>query len=849
MTPASGIQTPLTPGEKLGPYEVAEQIGSGGQAIVYRAHDALLDRHVAVKQLLPPQDDAMFRQRFRSEVELQRKVSAAHSGIVQLVEGVENERGVFLIMEFVAGHSLESLLMKTGKAIDATQCLRFMWSTAKALQAIHDQGVLHRDLKPANLLVPTSADQSAKYPVKIADLGVATLVAEQEALPLGSVRYMAPELFQKQAVDARADVYSLGMIFYEMLIGRAAFQQAFKAVLRDERNQALRWMKWHTNARATAPPAHEMNPALPPQLSALVARAMAKDINDRLGSAAEFAAAIERHFTAEGVSGAIEHRVEDRKASHASLQPAMKTADVPKPARRKKLGLILGAVALLTVGGVLAVELNREDPDAVTEQRRLTMLDRADAILASTTEPSEEALAFYQDAADGLPEDDALAVRARIGIAWLALRRSTEAEDFTAARQALADLRALGADSASVDVARAEMNRKETFFTAMTEITAALNDRRVADAEDQLERFDALRLMLSEAESEQVTGLRVRLWSLAQRMRMERDLAEVDRMIQDGRWDDAFNRLRAMERVYTDPAVGRTLASYENLQRFNTHLAAADAALNQQDDVPGAITQLQRALTLRDDPEAAERLSRLQIEDAVARGRRLLAAGDPSGARQAFLQAIALGDEADAPRYLSQMDTQASAQALVDQGDAAARLRDFDSALSSYHAAQELAIMDGLDRRILDAEFGRAMDQGEAALQAGDLEAAERAYRRALQLQPQDRSALAGRDQVANAAGYRAALAQGDRAREASRFDEAMAAYRRALGLLDTAEVQQKLRDTEYQQWIAQAQTHMDAREWREAASCLRAAQRLHDGQAVRALLAEVAERTGGGGE
>ena len=125
-------------------------------------------------------------------------------------------------------------------------------------------------------------------------------MAQQHALSLGSVRYMAPELFRDEPVDGRADIYALGMIAYEMLAGRNAFEDAFKIVLRDQRNQPLRWMKWHTNLRAKAPPLTQLNPKASPALSDLVARMIEKDPSSRIASAHELLRAIRRHFATAG---------------------------------------------------------------------------------------------------------------------------------------------------------------------------------------------------------------------------------------------------------------------------------------------------------------------------------------------------------------------------------------------------------------------------------------------------------------------------------------------------------------------------------------------------------------------
>src|SRR5439155_314842 len=119
--------------------------------------------------------------------------------------------------------------------MDQKQVLGIVGATALALEAIHKEGVVHRDLKPSNILLPRAGG------LKVVDFGIAGLVGAQEALSVGTVRYMAPELFAEGGLDGRADIYSLGIIAYEMLAGREKFNEAFRVVIRDQRNQAMRW--------------------------------------------------------------------------------------------------------------------------------------------------------------------------------------------------------------------------------------------------------------------------------------------------------------------------------------------------------------------------------------------------------------------------------------------------------------------------------------------------------------------------------------------------------------------------------------------------------------------------------
>ncbi|MEO1237495.1 MAG: serine/threonine-protein kinase, partial [Planctomycetota bacterium] len=294
-TPAAGVTTlSLKPGDTVDAYTVVDTIATTGSAVVYKAHDGLLDRHVAVKQIILGSEDSdeALRKRIRDEAAIHKRVSTTQpKHLIQFIDAVDDPRGLMLVSEYYPSTSLEDLLDRQRAPLDERQALGIVAATALGLRAIHDAGVVHRDLKPSNILLGEDGG------LKICDFGLAALIESQDSLSLGSVRYMAPELLRSETADGRADVYSLGVIAYEMLAGRPNFDAAFRNVLRDQRNQAMRWMKWHTNARVAAPLLDEFLPDLPPHLTQLVARMMDKDVARRVGRADDVVEAIRRHFT------------------------------------------------------------------------------------------------------------------------------------------------------------------------------------------------------------------------------------------------------------------------------------------------------------------------------------------------------------------------------------------------------------------------------------------------------------------------------------------------------------------------------------------------------------------------
>ena len=214
---------PLSAGDKLGPYEILAPIGAGGMGEVYKAHDARLERIVAIKQ---------FKHGHKARFQQEARLIAAlnHPHICQVFDVGSD----YLVMEYIEGRIASGPL-------PVDNAVKLALEIASAIEAAHGKGILHRDLKPANILV--NAEGSAK----ILDFGLAKLMTESntdatmttEGTVLGTPAYMAPEQAEGKPLDARADIFSFGSVFYEMLSGCRAFPgdstaQALSAVLRDE---------------------------------------------------------------------------------------------------------------------------------------------------------------------------------------------------------------------------------------------------------------------------------------------------------------------------------------------------------------------------------------------------------------------------------------------------------------------------------------------------------------------------------------------------------------------------------------------------------------------------------------
>jgi hypothetical protein len=219
-----------------GRYRMGRKVGSGGMGVVYQALDTALDRTVALKELphhLTARSD--LARRFRQEARLLARLS--HPNIVQVYDLIEEGNRLWIAMEFVEGGTLADAIERSG-AIAWSEALRLGRRIAAGLAFAHEQGVIHRDVKPINILLTTDGDP------KITDFGLAKLlessVHTQEGTLLGSARYMSPEQAAGRPADARSDIYSLGITFYEMLCGQAPFEGETASVLAQHLSQPPR---------------------------------------------------------------------------------------------------------------------------------------------------------------------------------------------------------------------------------------------------------------------------------------------------------------------------------------------------------------------------------------------------------------------------------------------------------------------------------------------------------------------------------------------------------------------------------------------------------------------------------
>lgn len=251
-----------------GRYEILEVIGTGGMAVVYKARCHRLNRLVAVKILKDDyvQDDE-FRRRFRAEGEAVGMLS--HPNIVSVYDVSSSSHADFIVMELIEGITLKQYMEKRGY-LNWKETLHFAIQIAKALEHAHSRGLVHRDIKPHNVMVLKNGS------VKVADFGIARVMSKSNTLTkeaLGSVHYISPEQAKGGRVDSRSDIYSLGIVMYEMITGRVPYDGESPVGIAIQ----------HINGGAVKP--SRINPGIPQRLEQIILKAMALDPEERYPTA------------------------------------------------------------------------------------------------------------------------------------------------------------------------------------------------------------------------------------------------------------------------------------------------------------------------------------------------------------------------------------------------------------------------------------------------------------------------------------------------------------------------------------------------------------------------------------
>jgi len=324
-------------GENIGPYRIVEQLGQGGMATVYKAYHASLDRYVALKALHPAfNEDKTFASRFQREARVVAKLE--HPNIVPVYDYAEHEGRPYLVMKFIEGDTLKARM--TEKPLSSDEIKKVLDAVGGALSYAHKQGILHRDIKPSNVMVATDGQ------IYLADFGLARIAQSGESTMssdsiMGTPQYISPEqAMGKKDLDAGTDLYSFGVMLYEMVVGQVPFSADTPfAVI-------------HDHIYTPLPLPRSVNPKVPEQVERVLLKSLSKERADRYEDAATMIQAFKDAWSEAGISmqGSPIKISPARKAEAVTVAPAqvaLKAGGVETTKKKRPVWIWIGVAALI----------------------------------------------------------------------------------------------------------------------------------------------------------------------------------------------------------------------------------------------------------------------------------------------------------------------------------------------------------------------------------------------------------------------------------------------------------------------------------------------------------------------
>ncbi len=355
-------------GKRLdGRYEIIEIIGVGGMAVVYKAFDNIDNRIVAVKVL---KDEFLQNEEFRRRFKNESKAIAvlSHPNIVKIYDVSYGDNLQYIVMEYVDGITLKEYIEQQGR-LDIREAIYFVTQILRALQHAHDKGIVHRDIKPQNIMLLQDGT------IKVTDFGIARFSRSETRTmtdgAIGSVHYISPEQAKGSVTDAKTDLYSVGVVLYEMLTGKVPFQSdnAVSVALMQLQNDPVK--------------PRELNPDIPVGLEQIVIRAMQKNPNDRYQSASEMLLDISEFKKNPNVKFDYSYFVDKQPTKYVPVSDIENAAKKTEPkvigpfeddeqepvdtkSKKKTIGILAGILGALVLFAVIIVAIVLPDKNKVS---------------------------------------------------------------------------------------------------------------------------------------------------------------------------------------------------------------------------------------------------------------------------------------------------------------------------------------------------------------------------------------------------------------------------------------------------------------------------------------------------
>jgi len=728
----------LKPGVMLDKYEVREQLAAGGMAIIYKAYDPTLDRYVAIKQIAPHlASDEKFAVRFRTEAQTLARLSASQPNIVHVHELIQQEGQLYLVMECVEGTTLRTLMDRGPVPLQTG--LGILLSTALGLRAMHAQGIVHRDLTPANVMM---AKDGA---LKITDFGLIGHSGGRTSLPMGTTKYMAPEMFTGMPVDPRADLYSLGMIAYEMFAGPEKFGEAFRDVLRDEKAQQVRWMHWHSNAALRVPPLKDLQPGIPPLVSKIVERMMDKDPAKRFATADQIVRWLRRIFVmnvqGKSISVADSESLEKEIDTEAAAAPTAaavrpgaavpagaeagaespdKTAPIPKPKWTLKRTAFWASVTagplIALCAGFIIYKYNQEM--ALEDEAR--QAQRAADSMYDAKRYTEAAAAYARIVQD-YPKME--------GFRQYAMPRAQEAR----AEQALLDM-----DWSAADEAATAAEKLEAPHDWVMGFRKRFGDKR--DIEENMAGVEALQkagkyeeaiellINLAKRHPELKPNDKIAVLQDKIDQRVYRSFVDQGRQaFQKQLFDDATAFWEKAREKRETPEIVELLKTVATEKKLADLYARAEKAADDK-RWADAYTAYKKCLEIRPSEVIRAKMNKAAAEDLLGQARTFKENGLLKEAADYYVQVLQYDPQnAEAKQFLQAQGQKEKLDAFIKAGDEAMKKKQWPQAIASYAEAEKL--LDPKDTALKEVLDGKIAEAGyNAEMEAGDLAMAQKKY-------------------------------------------------------------------------------------------------------------------------
>lgn len=855
MAEQRGFTGSLKPGAKLGKYEVREQIGAGGMAVLYKAHDAMLDRFVAIKQIAPHlAQDERFVERFRTEAQTLAKLSSSQANIVSVYELIQQDGQLFLIMELVEGTTLRAIMDRG--PVPLQTALGVLLSTALGLKAMHTQGIVHRDLTPANIMM---AKDGA---LKITDFGLIGHSGGKTSLPMGTTKYMAPEMFTGAPVDARADLYSLGMIAYEMLVGPEKFGEAFKDVLRDEKAQQVRWMHWHSNPTLKPTALRDLQPGVPPLVAKIIERMMDKDPAKRFATADQIVRWLRRifvmHVQGKSISATDSESMEKEMEAEAApttalapagrpgaaaaataaggavvpatgagaLAPVEKTAPLPQPKWTWKQAALIAGIVLVTCGGVLTYFVVRGHQQRVQLEGAAGQLwtlaqqqfdDKNFAAAYATA--MKLSTDFARDLPDQVKRVQEFAQRAKA-------EDALQKRDYEAADLACTNAEKQGAPSIWVGDFRTRMLKYQ-------DIDQQLKAAELAKKDGKFEQAKAVLQGLQQKYPD------IKLMEDIIKLSEEIELREYNSLLAQGKRDFSRGSLAAALTSLESAAKIRSTPEVKDLiKQINDRMQYAqvlDVARKAEAGLKWAEAAQYYDEIAKIDPAFHAKANSCRAEGFRVQARALEQSNLTDQALPLWQKIIGLvPNDPEATKFVQKAGRQKQIAGGMKTGNDAMAAKQWDQAINSFNDVKALldatdaALKTKIDGFIADCSYQKAMDAAQAAIARDDFAVAENMVQIATGIKATD-EAKALQARIDTRRQYKGFYDVATELYKQLNYPQARSTALKAQKVEDTPEVRALLIDIDYHRFMAQARVLRDNGKLVEAMSFFGMAQRVKD--------------------